>query len=231
LSEDYFTMCYWPARQESNAKTAERLSTFLQGMALLDVAFGHWFEQAWSLKQARKLEFEYTPRILEPMLGTPKHASIFSAWNGNLGEEGCTLKMARGEAGVNAANCEVRPSRVGTLWERVGNVTALTRIMRYLVRSWEPDWGISTSWSHWDAMPTKPGLGEFAGWITYFSRERGTVPPLPAPVRTEPVEDKGTLVILTPERFTVSNPEHVALAERVRELLGRAGLLAPLRVS
>jgi hypothetical protein len=44
-------------------------------------------------------------------------------------------------------------------------------------------------------------------------------------VRIEPVEDKGTLIILTPERFTASNPEHVALAERVRELLDRAGLL------
>ncbi|KFE60946.1 hypothetical protein DB31_4570 [Hyalangium minutum] len=63
----------------------------------------------------------------------------------------------------------------------------------------------------------------------YFSRLRGTVPPLPAPVRIEPVEDKGTLVILTPERFTVSNPEHVALAARVHELLDRAGLLRKLQ--
>ncbi|NMO22117.1 Imm52 family immunity protein, partial [Pyxidicoccus fallax] len=52
--------------------------------------------------------------------------------------------------------------------------------------------------------------------------------PLPAPVRIEPVEDKGTLIILTPERFTASNPEHVALAARVHELLGGAGLLHPL---
>ena len=58
---------------------------------------------------------------------------------------------------------------------------------------------------------------------------RSTVPPLPVPVRIEPVEDKGALVILTPERFTVSNLEHVALAARVRELLDRAGLLRPLQ--
>jgi hypothetical protein len=44
-------------------------------------------------------------------------------------------------------------------------------------------------------------------------------------VRIEPVEDKGSLVILTPERFTASNPDHVALADRVCELLDRAGLL------
>jgi hypothetical protein len=48
-------------------------------------------------------------------------------------------------------------------------------------------------------------------------------------VRIDPVEDKGTLVILTPERFTASNPEHAALAARVHELLNRAGLLRPLQ--
>ncbi len=48
-------------------------------------------------------------------------------------------------------------------------------------------------------------------------------------LRIEPVEDKGTLVILTPERFTASNPEHVALAARVHELLDQAGLLRPVQ--
>ncbi|GEN05903.1 hypothetical protein MFU01_09400 [Myxococcus fulvus] len=48
-------------------------------------------------------------------------------------------------------------------------------------------------------------------------------------MRIESVEDKGTLIVLTPERFTASNPDHVALAERVRELLDRAGLLKPLQ--
>ncbi|AEI62440.1 hypothetical protein LILAB_02575 [Corallococcus macrosporus] len=43
------------------------------------------------------------------------------------------------------------------------------------------------------------------------------------------MEDKGTLIVLTPERLTADNPEHVALAERVRELLDRAGLLKPLQ--
>jgi len=36
-------------------------------------------------------------------------------------------------------------------------------------------------------------------------------------VRIEPVEDRGTLRILTSERFTAANPEHVTLARRVRE--------------
>ena len=66
------------------------------------------------------------------------------------------------------------------------------------------------------------------GWVTYLSRCRGAVPPLPAPVRIEPVEDKGTLIILTPERLTARNPENVEQSRRVGELLSRAGLMQPV---
>lgn len=45
----------------------------------------------------------------------------------------------------------------------------------------------------------------------------------------EPVEERGTLLTLSPERLSGSNPEHVALAERTQERLRKAGLLGPLR--
>jgi hypothetical protein len=76
-----------------------------------------------------------------------------------------------------------------------------------------------------DEVTTTGKPGTFVGWIMYLPRSRGMVPPLPAPVHIEPVEDKGTLLILTPERFTAANPAHVELAQRVHELLDRAGLL------
>nr|WP_255651947.1 immunity 52 family protein [Corallococcus sp. AS-1-12] len=94
-----------------------------------------------------------------------------------------------------------------------------------MVSSWEPDWALAGS-SAYRMQYREPDSAPFSlGWITYLSRRCGTVPPLPAPVRIEPVEDKGTLILLTPERFTVANPAHVALARRVRELLVRAGLM------
>ncbi|AKQ66374.1 hypothetical protein A176_003286 [Myxococcus hansupus] len=42
------------------------------------------------------------------------------------------------------------------------------------------------------------------------------------------MEDKGTLIVLTPERFTARNPDHLALAARVTELLARAGVVPPV---
>ena len=82
---------------------------------------------------------------------------------------------------------------------------------------------------HRDKLTPTGRAGTFVGWIMYFPRSRGTVPPLPAPVRIEPVEDKGTLIVLTPERLTPANPEHIELAQRVHVLLDRAGLLRPLK--
>ena len=106
-------------------------------------------------------------------------------------------------------------------------VPVLTNVVRAMVHSWEPDWALATS-SAYERQYREPDSALFSlGWVTYLARHLGTVPPLPAPVRIEPVEDRGTLIILTPERFTVANPEHVALARRVRELLARAGLLQP----
>jgi immunity protein 52 of polymorphic toxin system len=64
-------------------------------------------------------------------------------------------------------------------------------------------------------------------WVGYCSSRQGRVPPLPAPVRIERVSDKGTLITLSDERFTASNPEHVARVVRVHELLDRAGVLLP----
>jgi hypothetical protein len=110
--------------------------------------------------------------------------------------------------------------------ERIFSASALTNIVKSMVRAWEPDWAVARSRTHADLDKEETWRTHlWPGWVTYIARHRGTVPPLPAPVRIEHVEDQGTLILLTPERFTVDNPEHVALAHRVRELLDRAGLL------
>jgi hypothetical protein len=96
-------------------------------------------------------------------------------------------------------------------------------VLRAIATAWDPDWGEALSEAHRDLMKDKHSVP--VGWVTYLSHRLGRVPPLPAPVRIEPVGELGSLVILTPERFTASNPEHLALAERVRGLLEHAGLL------
>jgi hypothetical protein len=107
-------------------------------------------------------------------------------------------------------------------------VAVLIDLVRSMVLAWEPDFAIATSTMLREKVTPTNVAGTFVGWLMYFPRSRGTVPPLPAPVRIEPMEDKGTLVVLTPELLTEAHPGHVELAQRVQELLAKAGLLSPV---
>nr|WP_245814875.1 Imm52 family immunity protein [Cystobacter ferrugineus] len=104
----------------------------------------------------------------------------------------------------------------------------LVRVLRAMVLAWEPLFGVIATHEFRRALrPARDPRG-FAGWLTYVARARGDVPPLPPPVRAEPVEDKGTVMILAPERLSASNPEHLALGRRVQEVLDAKGLLRPV---
>ena len=104
----------------------------------------------------------------------------------------------------------------------------LAAVLRAMVLAWEPEWAVATSHEYREQTTQRATAGTFVGWVMYFSCRRGRIPPLPEPVRVEPVGNLGTLVTLTPERFTVSNPTHVELATRVHTLLDQAGLLVPV---
>jgi hypothetical protein len=92
--------------------------------------------------------------------------------------------------------------------------------------AFEPEYGSAGYSELWDAITPKECRAKElpVDWLTYFSRDWGTVPPLPAPVRIEPL-GRGMLITLTPERASPDNPEHVELGRQVRALLGKAGLL------
>jgi hypothetical protein len=105
----------------------------------------------------------------------------------------------------------------------------LTGVMRAMVRAWEPDWAVAASDDFRDALSQTGRAGTFVGWLTYFSRQWGEVPAaLPEPVRVEPVEDKGSLVVLGPEPLGVAHAEHLALGRRVQQSFEERGLLRPV---
>ena len=141
-------------------------------------------------------------------------------WNGGCGGGEVGLHSGCGGLSEDVPNyCLVEPPSAGSGSERVLTAPLLAEVLRAMALAWEPDWGVIMSRAHARLLPREPASHVQVGWGTYLSHRLGTLPPLPAPVRVEPVEDKGSLILLTPERFTASNPEHVALAARVRELL------------
>ena len=146
-----------------------------------------------------------------------------------VNEGGSNLSFYCDPEPLQISNCIFNAPVEGPTAERLLQAPALARVLRTMVVAWEPDWGIATSEEHQFTFVKDQRADTFPGWIMYFSRRRGEVPALPAPVRVEPVEDKGTLVILTPERFSAANPAHVQLAAEVAEVLNRAGLFGDLQ--
>jgi hypothetical protein len=234
MLEAYYVGSYWLARAESAEACARRAERFFQLLGQCDPAWARWYQSANSFEEARKRLFTTDSVNFEKLFAQEEHqigdGFSFHLWTGDSREETSSVDGSCGSAdSFLSSTCVLTPFDEGPVGERMLTAPMMAEVLRAMALAWDPEWGVATSEVHRDRVTDRPRPGTFVGWVMYFSRLRGTVPPLPAPVRIEPVEDKGTLVILTPERFTASNPEHVALAARVHELLNRAGLLKRLQ--
>ncbi|SET31972.1 immunity 52 family protein [Stigmatella erecta] len=234
MSEPYYAGSYWLSRPESDEACAHRAERFFHLLGHCDLAWTRWYEAADSFEQARKLQFATDAANFQKMFARKENhfgdRFSFHLWTGDNLDEWSSVDGNCGSSSLRVpSTCVLKPYDEGIPGERVLTTPVMTEVMRAMALAWDPEWGLATSEAHRDSVTERAKPGTFVGWVMYFSRLRGTVPPLPAPVRIEPVEDKGTLVILTPERFTASSPDHVALAARVHELLDRAGLLRPLQ--
>ncbi|NTX01806.1 immunity 52 family protein [Myxococcus llanfairpwllgwyngyllgogerychwyrndrobwllllantysiliogogogochensis] len=235
--ETYYAGAYWGPRKETPEECALRTADFLNLLASCDPILAHWYKPARSRKDARKHPLmppdlptltEMFRRGVNRERGGPAIERLgYSFWfgNGEAGADSADLRITCGDySGANPNSCVMPLPKEGPGMERILTAPVLANVVRSMVRPWDPDWAFATSDSYEDTA-REPDFAPFSlGWITYVSNRLGRVPPLPAPVRVESVEDKGTLILLTPERFTARNPEHMALAERVRELLDRAEL-------
>ncbi|WP_371823560.1 immunity 52 family protein [Myxococcus sp. CA056] len=238
MNESYYAGVYWGPRKESSEECARRLEVLLEGLSSVDPSLGHWFQQGKSRADALKRPLSPNLAELEAFVRKGKDRTFdelgfsIGGWNGAGDDYETTgfLIACGGYSEWTGNRCVYTLPSKGPSLERTLSAPALAALMRQTADAWEPDWGVAISEQHRDSLkPRRPKGTPYVGWVTYLAHHWGTFPPLPAPVRVEPVGDKGTLIVLTPERFTVSNPEHVALAERVRELLDRAGLLKPLQ--
>ena len=234
MMETYYAGSYWLARSESAEACTRRAERFFHLLGRCDPAWNRWCETAGSFEEARKGQFAPNAEGFQKLFGKQEERGdddfSFHLWTGDSQDETSGIDGACGSAdALLPSNCVLRPYKRGPIAERVLTASVMAEVLRAMALAWDPEWGVATSEAHRDSVTEKAKPGTFIGWVMYFSRLRGKVPPLPAPVRIEPVEDKGTLVTLTPERFTASNPEHVALAARVHELLDRARLLRPLQ--
>ncbi|WP_375760342.1 immunity 52 family protein [Corallococcus exercitus] len=234
MNEKYYVGAYWPGRVESVESYARRAEVFFRLLGPAEPTFNRWFEKAGSRAAALRHPVVPDEESLLKLFGKKyrnDEASVsFSAWNGEPDGASTGVRLACGSTSELLGDlCVMDLPAGGEARERILTAPVLSQTLRAAALAWDPEWGVATSTAHRDRVSEFAVPGTFVGWVTYLSRRLGAVPPLPSPVRTEWIEDKGTLIVMCPERFTVSKPEHLALAEQVQDLLNRAGLLKPIQ--
>lgn len=233
MKEKYYVGAYWPGRVESVEAYARRAAGFFGSLRTIEPSLGRWFEKAAS--RAAALGSPIAPNA-ESLMGLFKSKSrrdaavSLSAWNGERDGASTSVRLSCGSSPGGLSDlCVMELPTEADARTRMVTAPVLLQLLLAAADSWDAEWGVATSIAHRDSVSEFATPGTFVGWVTYVSRQRGPVPPLPSPVCVEPVGDKGTLIVLTPERFTASDPEHVDLAEQVRASLDRAGMLKPLQ--
>ncbi|WNG50440.1 hypothetical protein F0U60_44660 [Archangium minus] len=231
MKETFYAGVYWPGRKESAEECARRAETFFNLLSHCDPIYARWFEQADSRKKALQLQFEPSHETFLRFFRRRKYNEgafgfSFGAWTGHEenGRGGMVMLSCGSDVVPPPNSCLLYLPKVEPEAGRVLTESVLIELMRAMVLAWEPDWGGVISNAYQELRNNPVGYPR-TGWLMYLSRRRGEVPSLPAPVRVEAIEDKGSLIVLTSERFTVSSSEHVNLADQVRALLEQAGLM------
>ncbi len=235
MRDTHYVGVYWLAREESAESCALRAEEFFRLLAACDPSLTRWFKKGRTLEEASQHRIgpgreDILKLFVQQERGSADGFSL-SGWNGEATDfAGSSFSLRCGEPSPWMSNlCLLDLPEEGPTAERLRQVPLIAQVLRAMALAWEPEWGVATSHTQRDTLSESGEAGTFVGQLLYFSRRRGQVPPLPPPVVVEPVEDQGTLVILSPGRFTPSDPALLELAHTVSERLAQAGLLEPLQ--
>jgi hypothetical protein len=237
MRENYYVGAYWGPRQETVLECARRAELFFHMLARCDPGFTQWYRAGrgfprelpgWPVRpEVKDLEELFLRSRARRDIGKKVIEGLGSykiVWNAD--KPMTRLHMTCGVSppwrGPNV--CLLELAREGALRERLLHAPVLAQVLTCMATAWDPDFAVATSSQMVHLVEKRKGEVR-VGWLTYLSRRLGQVPPLPAPVRIEPVGTLGWLLLLSPEPMTASNPAHVALTSRVRELLDSAGLI------
>jgi hypothetical protein len=237
MQDKYYVGAYWGPRKETALECARRAELFLLMLARCDPSFAQWYGAGRGSPrelpgqpihpEMKELETFFLKGSSRTDIGREVIEDLgFSRMVWNAKKEATELHLTCGGyspwGGPNS--CLLYPPRQGPVRERILSAPVLAEVLTSVATAWDPDFAMVSS-TEMVRLIQKRKREVRVGWLTYLSRRLGTLPPLPAPVRIEPVGALGWLLVLSLEPMTASNPGHVAFTTRVRELLDRAGLI------
>jgi hypothetical protein len=237
MSERYYVGAYWGPRKETALECARRAELFFLMLARCDPTFAQWYRGGRGAPRelpgypVRPEVQEWEQLFLRGRNRTDVGKKVIErlgfseiVWNAKKEDTRVELHCGEYSPWGPGNTCLLYPPAEGPARERILSAPVLAEVLTSVATAWDPDFAMASS-TEMVRLVQKRKREVRVGWLTYLSRRLGTVPPLPAPVRIEPVGKLGWLLVLSPEPMTASNPEHVAFTARVRELLDRAGLI------
>ncbi|WNG40775.1 hypothetical protein F0U61_49100 [Archangium violaceum] len=237
MREDYYVGAYWGPRKETALECAQRAELFFHMLARCDPTFAQWYRGGRGAPRelpghpVRPVVQEWEQLFLHGRNRTDAGKKVIEdlgfreyVWNAKKERTRIGFHCGAYSPWGGPNSCLLEPPPEGPVRERLLCAPLLAEILTSMATAWDPDFAMATSGEMLDLVEKRKWEVR-VGWLTYLSRRLGTVPPLPAPVRIEPVGKLGWLLTLSPERMTAHNPEHVAFTAHVREWLDRAGLI------
>jgi hypothetical protein len=237
MRERYYVGAYWGPRKETALECGRRAELYFHMLARCDPSFAQWYRAGHGfprelpgyplhpeMKELERLflqgrnRTDFGKNVIEDL------GFLITTWNAKKDFTLLSLSCGKYSPWGGPNSCLLDPSSDSTVRERLLRAPVLAEVLTATATAWDPDFAIASSTEMVRLIQKRKGEVR-VGWLTYLSRRLGTLPPLPAPVRIEPVGALGWLLVLAPEPMSASNPEHVAFTARIRELLDRAGLI------
>lgn len=242
MSEACYIGAYWGNRRETSAECAQRVAHLLIDLASCDDTFARWFRKGRSRKDALAREIKADQVQLQELLECGRRRRDtdrtivedlgfrIGLWNGAAGAETeltirCGSYASTDEAWIQNS-CVLALPREGDSFERTHRLAAVRAVLKAVVRAFDPDWAVVSSDRQRESTPpSQPPGSPHVGWITYFSKRYGRLPPLPQGVDLESIEGMGGAIASTDTPFESDDSASSSRLEGIRNALATAGLL------
>ena len=244
-NDPFYLGAYWGDRKENIDTCAHRLAKFLKQLGELDEIFKGWSTGGRSLKEALANKSNINEVMLRELLDKEGRLRTdigsevmndlgFSVgfWNRRRNSEGSVGLSVHcgsyaGHFGI-LNNCVIELPDDQKTVQRVIRTEMLEKVLCAVAECWEPEWAVVTTHGLLESFKKSPQGAPDPGWLIFICKRRGNVCELPEPSRKKVLDDLGTIVVVTDERFDTKRKEHIKAVKKVYRVLKKANLLEPI---
>lgn len=242
MTEKYYLAAYWGGRKETLDACVGRTFQCLSKLADFDDSFSRWYRRDRSRKNAFRQPITLDFESLKILLAGGRNKRDFDGsviselgfrvglWNGAIDSESMGLNLLCGSYSNSphiVNSFVINLPEEGDSAKRLLNTEFLRELIAVVVRSWEPEWAVVNSTEYRNLHGTNSPKKPTVGWLFYLASFPDNLPKLPTFADRTAVGDRGQILTLTEERFTVTNSEHIALANQLQKVLNSSKELAP----